>query len=241
MIDVVMCRFGLKYWCAVLVAVSAIPKSIAAVDGIECGSLDNAYGPYDYRTATNDIKRLVERPHFDDQNAAVNRGQTRARENEVMNDLDYTLRALPNHPGALAAIDRLGKLMKTEKPSRRAYKLECYYIRGERMANDDPMVYYTYGMYLNVRGRKAEAREKIEKVVELYATKGFNMTPNMQYNIGLVFFDLGAYDESQRYAQQAYEQGYSLPGLKNKLKSVGRWKDSPHAQKPVEIENRLEE
>lgn len=221
-------KFSLKSCCFVaLVAAIRSPVALAAVGSAECGSLENGVGPYDYRSTATNIKRLVERPHFDDQNVAVMRGQTRARGNEVMDDLHYTLRAFPNHPGALVAIDRLGRLMKTEKPFARAYKLECYYIRGQRMANDDPMVYYSYGMYLNNRGRKAEAKIQFDKAVELYAAKEDSMTPNMLYNLGLVYFEFGAYDEALSYAQRAAERGYTLPGLKTKLKGVGRWKESP--------------
>lgn len=209
---------GFVLWIASIGQASA-----TGVGSVECGSLANAYGPFDYRTASQDKKNLVERPHFIDQNIAIMRGQTRARQNHVMGDLDYTLRAFPNHHGALMAIDRLGRLMKTERPLLQHYKLECYYIRGLRMADDDPMLYYLYGMYLQHRGRKIEAREKIERAVEIFEAKDGQMTPNILYNLGLAYFEFGAYDEAAAYARRAADGGYTLPGLKNKLKRVGRW------------------
>lgn len=142
-----------------------------------------------------------------------------------MDDLDYTLRVFPNHPGALMAIERLGRMLKTEKPPASTYKLECYYIRAIKMAEDDPMVYYVYGMYLQRRGRKSEAREKIDRAVELFQAEGGYLSPNMLYNLGLSYFELGAYDEAESYARRAAEGGFTLPGLKRKLNGVGRWRE----------------
>ena len=45
---------------AVLVSVSRA----AGAQGMACGDLQNAYGPYDYRTATEFQKHLVEGAHF---------------------------------------------------------------------------------------------------------------------------------------------------------------------------------
>lgn len=199
--------------------------SLGATEDMQCGSLQNAYGPFDYRTASADKKILVEAPHYNDQSIAVMQGKVIARGNQVMDDLHYTLRVFPNHPGALMAIDRLGKIMKTEKPFHRAYKIECYYIRGVRMAKDDPMVYYLYGMYLQHRGRKVEAREKVEEAVGLFQKGQSEVTPNMLYNLGLAYFEFGEYDEAASYARRAAEGGFTLPGLKNKLKGVGHWQE----------------
>lgn len=232
-------------WCQVrplvlsvailLWSVGWIPTVGAAVEDIECGSLENAFGPFDYRTATAFNKKLVEGPHFVDQNAAVMQGKLNARGNHVMDDLHYTLRVFPNHHGALMAIDRLGRMTKTEKPFHRAYKLECYYLRGIRMAKDDPMVHYLYGLYLQHRGRKTDARQMIEKSVELFEANEDGMSPNVLYNLGLTYFEFGAYDQAAIYARRAAEGNFTLPGLKNKLKSVGRWQEPQAPLKSVEV------
>lgn len=203
----------------------ALPAS-AGVEDIECGSLENAFGPFDYRTASEFNKRLVEKPHFIDQNSAIMRGQLRARDNHVMDDLHYTLRVFPNHHGALMAIDRVGRLTRSERPLSKAYKLECYYLRGIRMASDDAMVYYLYGMYLQHRGHKAEARQKVDRSVELFEEKEDGMSPNVLYNLGLAFFEFGEYDQAANYARRAAERGFILPGLRKKLQRVGRWQEA---------------
>lgn len=44
----------------------------------------------------------------------------------------------------------------------------------------------------------------------------------INYNLGLVLLKLGELDEAERRAQLAYELGYPLPGLRTKLKRLGR-------------------
>src|SRR5258706_12393710 len=65
----------------------------------QCGSLDNAYGPFDYRTAPESARHIVGIYHFtpDIENLIV-------RPKVVLffgAELDYTLRAFPNQPPAL--------------------------------------------------------------------------------------------------------------------------------------------
>jgi len=49
----------------------------------------------------------------------------------------------------------------------------------------------------------------------------------IQYNLGLVLLELGDIEEAQIAARKAYELGYPLPGLRNKLKRMGHSIDSP--------------
>ena len=43
----------------------------------------------------------------------------------------------------------------------------------------------------------------------------------IHYNIGLLYFDLEDYALAAEHAAEAYNRGYPLPGLKNKLATVG--------------------
>jgi len=201
----------------------------SSIDASQCGQLTNAYGPFDYRTAPQSNKNLVENPHYRDQAVAVSLGKTRARSNEVMDDLDYTLRVFPNHPGALMTIDRLGIILKSEKPYKAKWKLECYYQRGLRMAPDDGMVYLLYALYLQKRSRIAESREKLEMAVK-YISERDAWSPNIEYNVGLAYFELGEYSLAKKFAERAANGGFSLPGLKAKLQRGGHWQ-----QEKVEI------
>ena len=78
-----------------------------------CGELGNSFGPFDYRTVPEQPKRLVEGAHFTPVVESLIRGNTASGPG---GDIDYTLRAMPNHHRALLATVRLGEIEKTGKP-----------------------------------------------------------------------------------------------------------------------------
>ncbi|HCB14326.1 MAG TPA: hypothetical protein DEP36_12275 [Gammaproteobacteria bacterium] len=43
----------------------------------------------------------------------------------------------------------------------------------------------------------------------------------VEYFLGHTYLDLGLYDDAKRHADKAYQLGYPLPGLKNKLRRIG--------------------
>lgn len=45
----------------------------------------------------------------------------------------------------------------------------------------------------------------------------------IHYNLGLILLEMGEIDGALEYAHKAYLAGYPLPGLKKKLKQIGRW------------------
>ena len=53
-----------------------------------------------------------------------------------------------------------------------------------------------------------------------------NLSPedyNTHYNLGLLYFDKKNFAKSKEHAKIAYDQGFPLPGLKNKLTKAGQW------------------
>ncbi len=74
------------------------------------------------------------------------------------------------------------------------------------------------GMHLHSRGRYKEALASYKRAEELG-----NNSITFFYNFGLLWFELKDYDHAVEYAKRAYDGGWPLPGLANKLKSVGRW------------------
>ena len=57
--------------------------------------------------------------------------------------------------------------------------------------------------------------------------RGLELAPdnaNLHYNIGLTYFELKDYDNALVHAKRAYELGFPLPGLRNKLQAAKRWK-----------------
>ena len=44
-------------------------------------------------------------------------------------------------------------------------------------------------------------------------------------DLGLAYADLKQYDKALESAHRAYGAGFPLPGLKNKLKRAGKWRE----------------
>lgn len=182
-----------------------------------CGDLQNAYGPFDYRKGKSDFApnlRLVERGHF---TADVERG-IKGSTGTLGQDLDYALRAFPNHVGALntmqrvALRDRVHTLPGINRP------VECYFNRAVRFAPDDAAVYTLYGNYLSALGRSKEALSMFGTAANLDPDN-----PTVNYNLGLLHFKTKNYPLANKYAQIAYAAGFPLPGLKKLLTDAGQW------------------
>ena len=177
-----------------------------------CGTLDNAYGPYDYRIHKKELA-VVERFHFTPKVELL-------QQHNVGGDLDYTLRAYPNHHRALLAMQKLGEKQKKAKPSGADYSVECYMVRAEEFQPNDAMVKVIYGLYLIKSGRTSDAVAKFEHAALLDPRN-----PNVQYNLGLAYLDLKKYDKALESAHKAYAGGFPLPGLRERLKRAGKWAD----------------
>lgn len=180
-----------------------------------CGSLQNAYGPYDYRFDKDKLS-IVEVNHFTPEVANLISGTT----GRLGGDIGYTLRAFPNHPGALMSMVRLGEKEKTEKPSGSRYTVECWLYRAVRFRDNDATVKMIYATYLAKKGSNAEALKHLNEAVQLGEDSA-----NLQYNIGLIYFSLGKFDEALTHAHLAYQEGFPLPGLRDKLKRAGKWRE----------------
>ena len=95
---------GMTRWvrhaCAATVLAGFATASLAQAGN--CGPLANAFGPFDYRTEKGNSLYLVESAHFTPAVEAVIAGNT----TYIGGDLDYTLRAFPNHHRALMSMIR---------------------------------------------------------------------------------------------------------------------------------------
>lgn len=176
------------------------------------------YGPFDYRTVSPEIRHTVEDFHFTPGVESATQGATGV----LGADLDYTLRAFPNNPRALMTVARLSKKLKTERPPGLRWPAECYYERAIRFAPDDPMPHVMYAHYLNERKRSAEVRAQLDEATRLRGDPSYF---DLDYNIGLLYLDIGVYDKSLEAAKRAYALGAPLPALERKLKAAGKWVD----------------
>lgn len=193
----------------------AFLPSRADVNDYVCGPIQNAYGPYDYRS-DKDKLQIVEFHHLTPQ--VVSLVSRPSGGNGA--DLDYTLRAFPNHPVALMTMAKLGEKEKTAKPAGARYTVECYFQRALRFRNDDAIVRVLYASYLSKAGKRVEALSQLNEAARL----GID-SANANYNMGLIFYDLKEYEKALYHAQEAYRLGFPLPGLRDKLKRVGKWNE----------------
>lgn len=180
-----------------------------------CGSFENNYGPYDYRT-DRDRLPIVDKHHFFDSVRALTFKTDGS--GTLAGHLQYVLRAFPNHHPALVATVRYGQRMKSRKPPEFDYSIDCYFERALRFRRDDYIARLLFADYLGKTGRVNEAVEQIP-----YAKNLAKDNPLTQYSIGMLYFELGRYDEALMQAHEAMAMGVDNPDLKNRLTSVNRW------------------
>jgi tetratricopeptide (TPR) repeat protein len=201
-----------------LLAMVAICLSTAASAQIECRDLRSGYGPFDYRTATDDVKAIVELHHFTPEVESLRRGNTGA----VGGDIDYTLRVFPNHVRALRAMDLLTRKENSDKPKGARAPIHCYFERALQFTPDDMVVRLIYGLHFLGRKSYDDAIDQFKA-----AEAGGLQDPNVPYNLGLAYLETKQYDKALEYAHKAYAMGFPLPGLRNRLSALGKWKALP--------------
>ncbi len=182
-----------------------------------CGDLANSFGPHDYRTERGQPLYLVESAHFTPQVEALIRGATARRPGS---DIDYTLRAFPNHHRALLAMVKLAEAAKTPVPPEMRYSVDCWFDRAIRFRADDYTVRMIYAGYLGRQGRADAAKQHLELVAERAGDNGFT-----HYNVGLVYFELRDHERALRQAHRAMALGFTRPDLRERLTAAGRWSE----------------
>lgn len=204
---------------AVLVVFALAP---AAADELraECGVLDNPMGPFDYRSVTDrENLPIVERAHFTPEVESL-QGHKKCGGNgcQLRRDLDYTLRAFPNHHRALLAIVNYDKRRMDEMYGKLIRPPSCYFERAIYFRPDDATVRMIFGYYLSSTGNAGRALEEYQKALELAP-----QSAEVHYNLGLLYVDRREYEKARQHAARAYELGFPLPGLRSKLERAGQW------------------
>ena len=194
---------------------SASMLSIAQALPLDCGNLDNGYGPYDYTNGEHFIQRLpiVEDGHFNSDVETLTAGLS----GTIMSDLDYTLRAFPNHHRALNAMAKY-KLQKRQD-FEEFYSAECYFARAIAFKPEDGVVYQIYAIYLHKSDKIAEAEKQYFTALKIQPESS-----EIHYNLGLLYYDKGNYQLALEHAHKAYALNYPLEGLKRLLIKKGVWK-----------------
>lgn len=193
------------------------------LDGISCENIGvrQGFGPYDYNQRGNLKKELflVETAHFTPPVENLIHGSSATTPEQ---DLDYTLRAWPNHHRALVSIInyQLNILSKISH-GKLIVPPECYLIRAINYSPKDAVVHSLYGHYLKKLGQLEESAKYYEKALALAPENA-----KISYSFSLLLIDLKRYDEAVKYAKIAYQNKHTPKGLKNKLIKLGVWDES---------------
>lgn len=147
----------------------------------------------------------------------------------IMRQLVYILDRVPNDYEALYDLIRFRKMFPNEVgpnlplagSAGRKFPAtpECYFSRGIRLNPKDAVPRMLYAMYLQ------EIRKDYKSALAEYR-KAEALRPSwseLQYNMGLLYFDMKDYKRAREHAKRAMALGLQLPGLRQKLRSVGQW------------------
>ncbi len=186
------------------------------VDLAECGDpFANTVGPFDYGNGeerTNFAKiPVVERYHFTPAVESLAQGSS---SKYVLDDLDYTLRAVPNHHRALNAMARFDVERGGIPPRWRS--AQCWFDRATRFKPDDGQVWLIYANWMTRKKQNDDALEAYLRAKTLLPD-----SVEVDYNIGLLYFKMGDYEKSLASAKAAYAGNYPLQGLRRKLVERG--------------------
>lgn len=219
------CRGVIALAALPLAMLGHAPASAQAPAASTCGpvALAGGYGPYDYRT-DRDKLGIVERPHFPPAVEALI-GTKRA---PVGADIDYTLKAFPNHHRALIAAMRYGEKSKSPHPQFMSYPVECYFDRALRFRPDDTIVRMIYAQFL---ARNNRAPEALGQLGMAQAKAGDNAFTH--YNLGMLYVDLKDYDKGLQQAHEALRLGFPRPELRERLAAVGKWREADAPKPPA--------
>jgi len=196
------------------------------LQGAPCiGGAEN-FGPFDYlnRHKLRAELGIVEKYHFGPEVEQLIAGMRTGLERDVPAELDYTLRAWPNHHRALNSAIQFRMIHKNRKTG--FPPAECYLERAINFSPKDGITRMLYGNLLQRSGHKKHALEQYEQALKL--------RPNnvqIKYNLALLLVDLGKYKRAREYALELYPKGFPLPGLREKLKKAGHWSQDDNIKK----------
>jgi tetratricopeptide (TPR) repeat protein len=218
---------------ALAMTLTALPQAATALEAPfvgeslnerPCSSFERTtqgFGPFDYRRFSSEDRKLklVEEAHFTPEVASLQGGR---HGKTPQGDINYTLRAFPNHHQALFSLIRyytgeakqlygIDPFNQVEYPPP-----ECFLQRAIAFRPQDANLYFLFGIYLHRLGHLKPAEGKYRKGLEIAPDSAEG-----NYNFGLLLYEMGRYAEAQERARKAYNLGYPLPGLKHKLVEKG--------------------
>lgn len=200
-------------WIVLAVAALAAPARADVPYNPECTPLTGVVGKdyFDFLDpASKPRLDIVEEYHFTPEIENLQHGLT----GYIPGELDFVLRALPNHYRALVAMGRWQQMHPKMPDSLegRVHTADCYFKRAIWFRGEDPNLHALYGIYLHQTGRLDDAEREYD-----IAEKLGSENPELYYNRGLLKLKKGDLEAAQAYADKAYAKGYPLPGLRDML------------------------
>ena len=186
-----------------------------------CRGRAQGVGPLDYnapRDRNSKLFDMVVGAHFNSKVENLVSGAKRG--NGLLTDLDYTIRAVPNHSKALYSLIRY----QLDDKNLHQFKydnlphVECYLQRAIYFVPKDYTPRMLYGIYLQKRGNLEQALSHYRDAEKI---NPYQRT--LQYNMGLLLFKMDRMEESLVYAKRAYALKAPFPGLKRMLTKAGVW------------------
>jgi tetratricopeptide (TPR) repeat protein len=191
----------------------------ADLEGLACSGRMQGFGPFDYtkqKLYTLHDLQIVEGAHFTPEVENLIHGKS----GYLGDDLDYTLRAWPNHHRALLSISRYQfKINSKLAKGKLNTPVECYFLRAVNFSPKDSVTMSLYGYFLRKTGHLKEAVPAYEEALKFSPN-----TSKIEYAYSLLLIDLKQYDSALVQAKKAYQHGKPPKGLKNRLIKLGVWK-----------------
>jgi tetratricopeptide (TPR) repeat protein len=141
----------------------------------------------------------------------------------AVSNFEFILNYFPNDPDVLNRLSEVCTKRKVPKCD-----MEAWFQKALARNVDAPLTYVVLGIHLQRIGKPDLAVNALRKAVSLQPD-----SINAHYNLGLAYFELKDYEQANRHAQVSYALGAQVPGLKDKLVKVGKWKPLPPAPAPA--------
>lgn len=205
------------------------------------------FGPYNYYKPPKGALQLVESAHM---RAVIARDRHRGNWCAYYGNLDYTLRAFPNHPEALVLMAEYLDVRspcsnnnalpssKGKSPLELAAAIESgawrertadYYFQkaiaykpkdSPKSIVNNPETHVLYGKYLYAHKRPEEALTQFKDTI-----KHDPRSAEAHYYLGLILFEKNDTEAAKQHFQTGYKIGQPPIELKQKLISIGQWRE----------------
>lgn len=213
---------SLTFFCiTVLLASTTSAQALAPWVGVSlndapCKGGGQGVGPYDYLRTDQYLSHMqkVDLAHFT-ANVEQLKGAAKGRGQNPLPDLDYTLRAIPNHHRALnTAIRYHARTSNQGIHYTLGSPVECYLQRAINFSPKDASAMALYAIFLHKQGEYDQAEHWYQNAESISPTD-----LQIKYNYGLLLVKLNKLEEAKNIADYVYQHGYPLKGLKNMLKT----------------------